>query len=62
MTAMPRSEVLVAVRPWDVDGDRRAGLTGIWVDRPKTPYPTAFLPPDLQVLDLEALADRLTAS
>jgi hypothetical protein len=32
------------------------------VDRRKTPYPTAFLPPDLQVPDLEALADRFTAS
>ena len=53
---------LVAAHPWDVDGAHRAGLTGVWVDRRKTPYPLAFLPPDLRVPDLEALADRLTAS
>lgn len=57
----PERMALVAVHPWDVDGARRAGLTGIWVDRRKTPYPTAFLPPDLQVPDLEELADTLTA-
>lgn len=58
----PAAMALVAVHPWDVDGARRAGLTGIWVDRRKTPYPTAFLPPDIQVPDLETLADILTAS
>jgi len=58
----PAAMALVAVHPWDVDGAHRAGLTGIWVDRRNTPYPIAFLPPDLQVSDLEALADRLTAS
>jgi 2-haloacid dehalogenase len=52
---------LVAVHPWDVDGAHRAGLTGVWVDLRKTPYPPAFLPPDLQVPDLETLADMLTA-
>ena len=51
---------LAAVHPWDVDGARRAGLTGIWVARRKPPYPTAFLPPDLQAPDFEALADILT--
>jgi len=54
--------VVVAAHPWDVDGAQRAGLTGVWVDRRKTPYPLAFLPPDLRVPDLEALADMLTAS
>ena len=33
--------------PWDVDGAHRAGLTSVWVDRRKTPYPLAFLPPDI---------------
>jgi 2-haloacid dehalogenase len=56
----PAAMALVAVHPWDVDGAERAGLTGIWVDRRKTPYPTAFLPPDVQVPDLEALADALS--
>jgi 2-haloacid dehalogenase len=52
---------LVAVHPWDVDGAHRAGRTGVWVDLRKTPYPPAFLPPDLQVPDLETLTDMLTA-
>jgi 2-haloacid dehalogenase len=56
----PAAMALAAVHPWDVDGAHRAGLTGIWVDRRKPPYPTAFLPPDLQAPDFEALADILT--
>jgi 2-haloacid dehalogenase len=55
----PSRMALVAVHPWDVDGAKRAGLTGIWVDRRKTPYPKSFLPPDLQVPDFDALADEL---
>jgi 2-haloacid dehalogenase len=50
---------LVAVHPWDIDGARRAGLQGFYLDRRRTPYPEAFLPPDLTVPDLEALADAL---
>jgi 2-haloacid dehalogenase len=50
---------LVAVHPWDIDGARRAGLLGYWLDRRKTPYPSAFLPPDLQFADLERLAATL---
>lgn len=56
----PSRMALVAVHPWDIDGAKRAGLTGIWVDRRKTPYPKSFLPPDLQVADFQALADQLT--
>ena len=48
---------LAAVHPWDVDGAKRAGLAGVWVDRRRTPYPTAFLAPDLEVPDFEALAN-----
>ena len=51
---------LVAVHPWDIDGARRAGLQGFYLDRRGTPYPEAFLPPDLRVPDLNALADALT--
>jgi 2-haloacid dehalogenase len=58
----PARMALVAVHPWDVDGARRVGMVGIWVDRKKTPYPTAFLPADLQVPDFEALADVLTTT
>ncbi|HEU4946909.1 MAG TPA: haloacid dehalogenase type II [Kribbella sp.] len=52
---------LVAVHPWDVDGARRAGLLGYWLDRRKTPYPEAFLAPDLRAADLTSLADALGA-
>jgi 2-haloacid dehalogenase len=58
----PARMALVAVHPWDIDGARRAGLAGIWVDRKESPYPSAFLPPDLQVPDLEVLADTLAAT
>jgi len=57
----PAAMALVAAHPWDVDGAQRAGLIGVWVDRRRTPYPIAFLPPDLRVPDLEALADMLTS-
>ena len=53
---------LVAVHPWDIDGARRAGLQGYYVDRRATPYPEAFLPPDLVVPDLESLAGALTTA
>jgi 2-haloacid dehalogenase len=52
---------LVAVHPWDIDGARRAGLQGFYLDRRDTPYPEAFLAPDLQTPDLRALADVLEA-
>ncbi|MFI6676834.1 haloacid dehalogenase type II [Kribbella sp. NPDC050470] len=50
---------LVAVHPWDIDGARRAGLQGYYLDRRRTPYPKAFKEPDLAVPDLNALADVL---
>ena len=50
---------LVAVHPWDIDGARRAGLQGYYLDRRGTPYPKAFLEPDLVAPDLLALADAL---
>jgi 2-haloacid dehalogenase len=50
---------LVAVHPWDIDGARRAGMLGYYLDRRRTPYPQAFLPPDLIAPDLESLADVL---
>jgi len=51
---------LVAVHPWDIDGARRAGMQGFYLDRRGTSYPEAFLAPDLEVPDLTALADALT--
>jgi 2-haloacid dehalogenase len=50
---------LVAVHPWDIDGARRAGLEGYYLDRRGTPYPKAFLEPDLAASDLLGLADVL---
>jgi len=51
---------LAAVHPWDVDGARRAGLRGFYLDRRGTPYPKSFLAPDLVVPDFESLAAELT--
>ncbi|TDO29857.1 2-haloacid dehalogenase [Kribbella sp. VKM Ac-2527] len=53
---------LVAVHPWDIDGARRAGMLGYYLDRRQTPYPQAFLAPDLTAPDLESLAETLAAS
>jgi 2-haloacid dehalogenase len=53
----PARMALVAVHPWDVDGARRAGMRGVWVDRKRTPYPNGMLQPDLRVTDFVALAD-----
>ncbi|CAA9373483.1 MAG: Putative FMN hydrolase; 5-Amino-6-(5'-phosphoribitylamino)uracil phosphatase [uncultured Propionibacteriaceae bacterium] len=58
----PAKMALVAVHPWDIDGARRAGLAGVWVDRKRMPYPGAFLPPSLQVSDLGHLADTLAGA
>jgi 2-haloacid dehalogenase len=51
---------LAAVHPWDIDGARRAGLQGFYIDRRNTPYPKAFLAPDLVVPDFEGLAAEIT--
>jgi 2-haloacid dehalogenase len=53
---------LVAVHPWDIDGARRAGMRGYYLDRRHTPYPQAFLSPDLTAPDLESLAEALASS
>jgi 2-haloacid dehalogenase len=52
---------LAAVHPWDIDGARRAGLQGFYIDRRNTPYPKSFLAPDLVVPDFAALATELRA-
>ena len=51
---------LAAVHPWDIDGARRAGLQGFYIDRRSTPYPRAFLAPDLVVGDFEGLASAIS--
>ena len=50
---------LAAVHPWDIDGAKRAGLQGWYVDRRRTPYPGMFTAPDLVVADFEDLATQL---
>jgi|1186.fasta_scaffold392499_1 2-haloacid dehalogenase len=50
---------LAAAHPWDVDGARRAGLQGYYIDRRRTPYPKSFLAPDLTGPDFPGLADQL---
>jgi 2-haloacid dehalogenase len=52
----PRDVTLVAVHPWDVDGARRAGLRGAWINRQGASYPQTFAPPDIVASDLAALA------
>lgn len=52
---------LAAVHPWDIDGAKRAGLQGWYIDRRRTPYPRMFTAPDLVVPDFEELAKRFDA-
>jgi len=47
---------LAAVHPWDIDGAKRAGLQGWYVDRRRTPYPRMFTAPDRIGSDFEELA------
>lgn len=54
----PDQAALVAVHPWDIDGAQRAGLTGAWLDRRGTPYPSVMSAPRLSAPDLKALAAR----
>jgi len=50
---------LVAVHPWDIDGARRAGLMGGWINRRSRPYPGYFRRPDVSGPDLPAVARAL---
>ncbi|MEV6055847.1 haloacid dehalogenase type II [Streptomyces sp. NPDC052107] len=54
----PDQAMLVAVHPWDIDGARRAGLSGAWLRRgvPATAYPRALNGPTLAAEDLMELA------
>ncbi len=55
----PGAMVLAAVHPWDIDGARRAGLAGAWIDRHGARYPPAMYPPSVTVANLISLADAL---
>lgn len=60
--ATPEQCVLVAVHPWDIDGAKRAGLKGGWLNRRRSAYPGFFQPPDATGNSLGALADALLSS
>ncbi|MGI4896418.1 MAG: haloacid dehalogenase type II [Janthinobacterium lividum] len=57
-----RSEeaMLVAVHPWDIDGAARAGLRTGWLRRSAPGYPTFFLRPEVEAVDLVALAGAVS--
>jgi 2-haloacid dehalogenase len=52
---------LVAVHPWDTHGAKKAGMTGVWINRTGGPYPSIFTPPDLVGADLPDAAGQLLA-
>lgn len=53
---------LAAVHPWDIDGAKRAGLRGWYLDRRRTPYPKTFLAPDLTVATFDELSVQVGQS
>ncbi|HYY32648.1 MAG TPA: haloacid dehalogenase type II [Gaiellaceae bacterium] len=57
----PDQCVLVAAHPWDVDGAKRAGLRGAWLNRKRSHYPDFFERPDASGETLGGLADLLLA-
>ncbi len=51
--------MLVAVHPWDIDGAARAGLRTGWLRRGAAGYPSYFRTPEVEVADLQELAEAL---
>ncbi len=61
-TATPADRMaLVAVHPWDIDGARRAGLAGAWLDRTGAAYPAYLREPSVTASSLPDLVARLLA-
>jgi len=52
---------LVSGNAWDLIGARHAGLNTAWVNRSQAPFDPWGGPPDLEVADLDALADCMEA-
>jgi 2-haloacid dehalogenase len=50
---------LIAVHPWDIDGARRVGLIGAWLNRAGAPWPSPLIRPQLEAAGLEELAAQL---
>lgn len=61
LDAPPAECALVAVHPWDIDGAKRAGLQGGWLNRARARYPDFFTLPDVTGESLAALAGALLA-
>lgn len=57
--ASPEGTALVAVHPWDVLGAMSSGLTGVWVDREDTVWPSFWGAPDHRVPSLTSLEQLL---
>lgn len=55
----PEDVLLAAVHPWDLDGAKRAGLAGAWINRSGDWYPPVFSEPELICADFNELADVL---
>ncbi|HWJ31086.1 MAG TPA: haloacid dehalogenase type II [Gaiellaceae bacterium] len=57
----PDECALIAVHPWDIDGAKRAGLRGAWLNRTRSRYPSFFRRPDASGETLGGLANALVA-
>jgi 2-haloacid dehalogenase len=55
----PEQMLLVAVHPWDIHGAARARMRTAWINRPGTPYPSYFTPPEMTLRSLRDLAPLL---
>jgi 2-haloacid dehalogenase len=55
----PAQIMMVAAHPWDIDGAKRAGLAGAWVNRNQLPYPRPLLEPDLSAPSLVSIAEAV---
>jgi 2-haloacid dehalogenase len=62
LAVSPGECVLVAVHPWDIDGAKRAGLQGAWLNRKGSLYPEFFERPDATAETLGGLAEALLAA
>ena len=58
----PGACALVAAHPWDIDGARRAGLRGAWLNRQHDRYPEFFEQPDASGETLGGLVETLLAA
>jgi 2-haloacid dehalogenase len=55
----PQHAMLISAHPWDVDGAKRAGLQGAWINRGAEGYSSWWREPELISADLGELADAL---